>query len=635
MKECDTPISPDSYPAMAKYALLLMGLVAILPFAKAQQNLVIDSSAIIKSSANPQQTIRQLNLPAVHFTKEPDNRPDLGIDNNQYLYFLLKLSAKDTATGFYLSIDNTSLDAIGIYKIKDRTGKLVYQGGCLMPFKKNNKYVWHTTPVDVGKNPAFYLIALIAAQKNINVRYEIISSDTLQRNYEFYERIVLFYTGSVCMIIAIIVLSFILFRKEVFLVYLGYIVCFFCWMLLHYGRLFPWLYPNVPIINQIAKPVSSLGAAFFLLLSLYFVFRPNLQFSKGLRRLVKGTLYALLVIGGSMLLLLLPGLSALIKIVLTTAWHIGLIFTMCLIVLIPLHFYYNGTTAKIFSCAVIVICVMAVVQLFANSGYINNFFINEHGMAMASLLEMTVMAFGLFYSLQEEISQKKKQVLVLENEQTETLKKLISVQDDERKRIAGDLHDNIGPLLAALKINFRRIIHLREEELQHGLVDKTEVIIDNAIAEIRNVAHNLMPKGLSSNGLINTLNEYFDSLQQLYSKTIFFDHQIGAVLNPQLQTNLYRIICELVLNAARHSKAALINVNIYTKGQQVFVSIYDNGQGFRQKPADQKQTLGLQSAESRVMYMKGKFNLNSEIDKGTQIAIEIPLQFHEAHGDGL
>jgi signal transduction histidine kinase len=253
---------------------------------------------------------------------------------------------------------------------------------------------------------------------------------------------------------------------------------------------------------------------------------------------------------------------------------------------------------------------------------------------MGSVLENIIIAFGLFFNLLQERKQREKQVLALEQEQTETLKKLVTVQDNERKRIAADLHDNIGPLLAALKINFRRIIHTAEEGLQLDLVNKTESIIDDSISEIRNVAHNLMPKGLSSNGLTNTLQEYFDSIQQLYDKTIVFKHQVEAILTPDLQINLYRIICELVLNSARHSNACNITVAINADEKLVSVSINDDGKGFQLKQGE-KKSLGLQSAESRVLYLEGKFNLKSETGKGTSIDIKIPLQFDKPHVDGL
>ena len=125
-----------------------------------------------------------------------------------------------------------------------------------------------------------------------------------------------------------------------------------------------------------------------------------------------------------------------------------------------------------------------------------------------------------------------------------------------------------------------------------------------------------MPKGLSSNGLINTLHEYFESIEQLYNKEILFQHQIESILNPDLQINLYRIVCELALNSARHSNALNITVFINANAKCVALEIHDDGKGFQLKPAENKKSLGLQNAESRVLYLKGRFNILSESGKG-------------------
>ncbi|MEO6819941.1 MAG: ATP-binding protein, partial [Ginsengibacter sp.] len=306
-------------------------------------------------------------------------------------------------------------------------------------------------------------------------------------------------------------------------------------------------------------------------------------------------------------------------------WHIELLFLMSLIIFIPFHYFKISFTAKIFSLASLVICLMTLCQLFANAGIIENYFLNQHGVTLGSLLENSIMAFGLFYGLLEERKIKELQLLSLESQQTDTLKKLISVQDNERKRIAGDLHDNIGPLLAALKINFRRLVSVKEEDKQLELIQKTEDIIDDSIVEIRNVAHNLMPKNLSSRGLLKILSDYFEDMEQLYDKKIFFDHNVQSIFEPGLQMNIYRIISELVLNAAKHSNAEIIKVSISSSFEKLSVSIIDNGRGFELKHNGNKTSLGIQSAESRVQYLRGDFKLQSTSGKGTKIEIEIPL----------
>jgi len=603
---------------------MLLFLCGIFSCSVAQRLRFYDSVATINSNSRPEEVMDKLDVSKVHFVKEIENRINFKLVGDEYKYILLKVKIAADADA-YLSIDNTSLDTVSIYSI-DEEGNVhtIYLAGALVPFDMNREFVWHTVSLD--ENPSsFYLIALKSPQKNINVRYEILSRDQLEQKYQSHDRIIFFYTGIVCLIVIVILLAFILFKKSVFATYLGYILCAFTWIISHYGYVFPYVYPRLPVINEIAKPVSSLGAGFFLLMVMKQVFRQQIASTKIFEKWINTTLYMLPFIIGLMFLLLVPNLNDLIRYFLVIGWHVLLIITLCMIAMTPVSFIRTGATAKIFSSAMFVICTMTVIQLLTNSGLINNFFVGEHGITLGSLVENIILAFGLFYNLLQERKQREEQVLALELEQAQTLKKLITVQDNERKRIAGDLHDNIGPLLAALKINFRRITSAKERDALNGLASKTELIIDESIAEIHNVALNLMPKGLSSNGLINTLQEYFESIEQIYNKHIVFNHEVQSILNSELQINLYRIVCELTLNSARHSDACNITVGIDVNEKNVSLYIHDDGKGFQIRPAENKKSLGLQNAQSRVSCMKGTFDLQTQSGKGTQINIRIPL----------
>ena len=592
----------------------------------AQQILINDSISIVVSNSNPGQTLQNISPGELHFIKDKNRSINFGFTGSEFHYIVLKVNAWQTLYNQYLSIDNTSLDTISIYRLHENgSDSLLYLGGQLVPFDQNRSYVWHTIPLEISSSPSYYCIAVKSSQKNINLNYEINDVNHLYQSYQQYERIVFFYIGIAFMISAIILVSFFLFKKKVFAAYLAYMVCISIWIISHYGRIYPYFYPQIPVLNNIAKPMASLGAGLFLLIVLQLVFAQNLQNKIFLTKLIKRVKAILLITTASMFLLLNPGLNSSFIMILYTLWHIELLFLIAVIIFIPFHFFKESSIAKIFSVAMLVICMMTLIQLFSNAGFVKNYFLNEHGMALAILVENSIMAFGLFYGLLEERKNKELQVLALEAQQTATLKKLITVQDQERKRIASDLHDNIGPLLAALKINFRRILNVKEEQKQLELVQKTENIIDDSIIEIRNIAHNLMPKSLSSKGLINTLSGYFDDMAQLYGKKIFFNHDVQSIFDPELQMNIYRITSELVMNAAKHSDAEIISVCINSNKGRLSVFIHDNGQGFDLKHNGNKNSLGIQSAESRVNYLKGKFKLQSNPGEGSTVNIEIPL----------
>ncbi|MEP6628268.1 MAG: 7TM diverse intracellular signaling domain-containing protein, partial [Ginsengibacter sp.] len=364
----------------ATQAVLLLLLLLVACSVDAQTIPFSDSATKFVSKSRPEEVLKEVRISALRFSKFDGNRINFGFVGSEYHYIFLKLTSHHSDIEKYISIDNTSLDTVLIFAVgTDGAARMIYHGGQLIPFERSRKYVWHEAPVTISDNPSYYLIALKAAQKNINVRYEILSSENLEQKYQDHDRIIFFYIGVVCLIITIIILALFVFRKPVFAAYMGYILFTFAWIISHYGYIFPYVFPRAPFLNEIAKPISSLGATFFLLNVVDLVFRKQLLLSPKLQRLINVTLFILPLIIASMFLFLIPGLHYFVKEILLIAWHVGLFFTIAIIVFIPIGFLKSGATAKIFSLAMFVICTMSIIQLFANSGYINNFFVEEHG----------------------------------------------------------------------------------------------------------------------------------------------------------------------------------------------------------------------------------------------------------------
>ena len=167
-----------------------------------------DSMAIIPDRRAPDQVIQQLRIKDLHFTKDPNRRFDVGLVENDYHYFVLKLNTPDTVVREnFISIDNTSLDTIQIYKmIANGTFILLYQGGNNMPFNTNRNYAWHTARVTIAPIPSYYLVVVKAAYKNINLRYDIIEQDALQKRNDSYQHYVFFYLGIVSMIAVVMLI---------------------------------------------------------------------------------------------------------------------------------------------------------------------------------------------------------------------------------------------------------------------------------------------------------------------------------------------------------------------------------------------------------------------------------------------
>jgi two-component system, NarL family, sensor kinase len=202
--------------------------------------------------------------------------------------------------------------------------------------------------------------------------------------------------------------------------------------------------------------------------------------------------------------------------------------------------------------------------------------------------------------------------------QKEILQSTILTQEQERKRIAQDLHDEISSRLNVISLNLHSLKSTKKEENQKlEIVDTTIQLNDKAIETSRKIAHNLLPPVLEKFGLHIALEELVldfvktKTVQINYKSTIDFTNS-----EPETQLQLFRIIQELINNSLKHGKASQIEIlfeNINQKNQCIYK---DDGQGFDTSKLDKSKGLGMRNIESRIEYLHGKYHIESEPEKG-------------------
>ena len=218
-----------------------------------------------------------------------------------------------------------------------------------------------------------------------------------------------------------------------------------------------------------------------------------------------------------------------------------------------------------------------------------------------------------------------KDVTLQKKAETEVIRSIIKGEDNERKRIAFDLHDGLGQTLTAASLNFNSIkddmsnlSSKKQNEYKLGLK-----FINMAIKEIRNIAHNLMPKSIEYFGLISAVKSLFTMVQNNSDFTISISENIdNKRLNSQIEIDLYRITQEILNNAIKHSKAKGLNFQYQVYDNELIFTYEDDGIGF---DYDERITVGngLTNIKNRVKAMSGFISINSKIGKGTSISIEI------------
>lgn len=242
------------------------------------------------------------------------------------------------------------------------------------------------------------------------------------------------------------------------------------------------------------------------------------------------------------------------------------------------------------------------------------------------LLLMGAALLLFFFSSRKKIVEKELEKNILEiTHQKEIIQSIIITQEEERKRIAQDLHDDISS-----KLN---VINLNANLLQDGELTPDEyTFVNNLILEVtdktlisaRKIAHNLLPPILEEFGFKDALEELADTFNN--SRKINIEYTINypkKLLIPQNELHLFRIAQELINNSIKHGKANNSKINISHKKNELIFIYTDNGVGFNVDNIDNKKGLGIKNIESRVSLLNGKYNIDSKVGKGFKIEIII------------
>ena len=195
----------------------------------------------------------------------------------------------------------------------------------------------------------------------------------------------------------------------------------------------------------------------------------------------------------------------------------------------------------------------------------------------------------------------------------------IDGEEKERQRIAQDLHDGLGGSLSGLKL---KLAAIDPNDAQTNLKDSI-LLLDNSIVELRRIARNMMPSNLLKSGLSIALNDLCASMSSKEREITLETDGISEKLSSQVQINLYRIVQELITNSIQHGKANHIMVQCIQNGNQILLSVEDNGKGFDTKLNHKIEGIGLQNVKNRVEWLKGKWNIESSPQNGTDINIEL------------
>ncbi len=214
----------------------------------------------------------------------------------------------------------------------------------------------------------------------------------------------------------------------------------------------------------------------------------------------------------------------------------------------------------------------------------------------------------------------------LKEERLKRLSWVIDGQEIERQRLARELHDGLGQSLIALKLKLESIEVTDEKNTKRH--NDLRILLNKTIDDVRSISNNLMPSGLKEFGIVNALRKLSNETSEHTGIMINFEAE--QKINPKQLTNkcsmyLYRIAQEAITNSVKHAQASAIAVKLDMKQNYYILSIADDGKGFKFDATHKYVGNGIYNMRERANMLEGTFNVHSELGKGTEVKVKIPV----------
>jgi len=204
---------------------------------------------------------------------------------------------------------------------------------------------------------------------------------------------------------------------------------------------------------------------------------------------------------------------------------------------------------------------------------------------------------------------------------------IIETEESERRRIAQDLHDSVSQTMSAAKINLTVIggeLPFVSDD-QRKRFEKAINLVDYGFREVRTISHNMMPWALHKTGLAQVIRHFIENIENDTIAINFYSKGFDAPFDDTIEIILYRVLQESVNNVMKHANASRLDISLIRDETNISLTIEDNGLGFDAANPEAYSGMGLNNLRSRINFLKGKVELDSQVGRGTLVSVYVPV----------
>jgi two-component system, sensor histidine kinase LadS len=560
-----------------------------------------------------------------HLLKAPPSGKNISFTNSYY-WLVFENFSENTLDSFYINIGNHHINRIHFYRYHEGKTILEWATGDYFPFNQRPiKATGYYFPIN---HRGIYLASIDKRNESLQLSYQFTGIIEAIQKESNTKSIMALLTGIIILMIVFGLFLFIAEWNYLYLYYSIFIATGWLWVISNAGLGFEYLWPNATQFASKARVIFSIVPIIFAS-AFMRLFIGNIT-----NKVLNYTLHIINILLFICLLLVLTANQhsksvALWVLVQQIIFLLPAAYLLSSFTILVQELFKGNRYAGFYLAAQFILLLSVSLQVSFIWGWLNlnNDFINQFAVAFGYTAEAIIITAGLAYKFNRYRLDKELLLHQINLQQKENTAKLIEAEQEERGRIANQLHDIVGSWLSAVKLSLSALLekkHAHTEETMASL-EKTTHAIDVVSTTVRNLSHSLSPIMLSQVGFKSAINKII-SLLNSAGKIEFELIVVGFItFNPAVMPHyngIYNIIYELLNNTVKHSAASKAILQLVEHEDLYSIMMEDDGIGLKDATLVEKG-MGFTSIRSKVNYWQGSLDIDNN-RTGLTIIIEIP-----------